>query len=267
MESPNELLLLVAVGVGMMLILAVAFVLFFTFSQNKLRQEQFKAQQVKLEYQEKLLHSNLMTQEEERKRIARDLHDEVGSKLNVIHLFIHQIAKKAPEVQANIDEVAEVLNDTIHTSRRISHDLLPPTLESFGLASAIDEFCERFQQSHTLAIEFESEGRRPENIPQMVELNLFRILQELISNTLKYAQAGKVTIRLVQNPEKLSLEYSDDGRGFDSQAKENQKGLGMKNIESRLQMVGGTFHLQTAVGEGVKVRVEVTLNPTSGLIS
>ncbi|MEZ4771537.1 MAG: sensor histidine kinase [Bacteroidia bacterium] len=261
MESPNELLLLVAVGVGMMLILAVTFVLFFSFSQNKLRQEQIKAQQTKLEYQEKLLHSTLRTQEEERKRIAKDLHDEVGSKLNVIHLFMHQIAKKAPDVRANIDEVAEVLNDTINTSRRISHDLLPPTLESFGLASAIEEFCDRFRQSHTLSVNFESEGTRPENIPQMTELNLFRILQELLSNTLKYAQASEINIHLIQSPEKLLLEYRDNGRGFDEKAMENQKGLGMKNVESRLQMIGGTWHLQTALGEGVKVRVEVKLSP------
>jgi len=85
----NELLLFVGIGAGIMVLLALSFVIFFLFSQSTLRKEQFKAQQAKLEYQEKLLYSTILTQEEERKRIAKDLHDEVGSKLNVINLYLH----------------------------------------------------------------------------------------------------------------------------------------------------------------------------------
>lgn len=240
-----------------MLLLAMAFVLFFSFSQNKLRKEQLKAQQTKLEYQEKLLHSTLQTQEEERSRIAKDLHDEVGSKLNVMNLFLHQLSKKAPEASGSIAEMKEVLNDTLQTSRRISHDLLPPTLEKFGLTVAIEEVAERLSQSDQLQVEFESSGQRPQPPNNMLEIHLFRVLQELINNTLKYAGASRIYIQLTQSEAETRLLYQDDGVGFDPHSMSSQKGLGMKNIESRLQMIGGHYQLHTAPGQGVKVEVVV----------
>ncbi|MDW3651664.1 MAG: sensor histidine kinase [Bacteroidia bacterium] len=261
MESTNDLILLVAIGSGIMLLLALAFVLFFSFSQNKLRKEQFKAQEAKLQHQEQLLHSNIKTQEEERERIAKDLHDEVGSKLNVIHLYLHQLLKKQPEAKESVSEMITVLKDTIQTSRRISHDLLPPTLDKFGLAVAIEELSEVVEQANDLQLQLELEGERPQGIDKIVEINLFRVLQELISNTLKYAKASEVRIKLWQNEEKVILNYADNGLGFDPDKKEHQKGLGMKNIESRLQMIGAELDLKSSPGKGVQVQIESKLNP------
>ncbi|MEO1448312.1 MAG: ATP-binding protein [Bacteroidota bacterium] len=260
MDSPTELITLIAVGIGLMLLLALAFVLFFYFSQNKLRQEQFKVQAARLEYQEKLLHSTILTQEEERERIAKDLHDEVGSKLNVVHLYLHQLSRKAPDAGETIGELLSVINDTIHTTRRISHDLLPPTLESFGLAVAIDELIDQLQPAHPdLQLHLETEGERPAGIEKVVELNLFRILHELLSNTLKYAAAKEVHIHLRQYPDQLWLQYRDDGKGFDPAILTQRKGLGMQNIQSRLQMMGGHYTLDSAPGKGIKVQIEVKI--------
>ena len=262
MQGAPEVIAIVSAGIGIMLLLALAFVLFFNFSQGKLRREQLKAQAAKLAHQEELLHSNILTQEEERARIAKDLHDEVGSKLNVLHLYLHQLRRKAPEAQSSIQDMLSVINDTIHTTRRISHDLLPPTLASFGLQVAIEELCERLEQAHTLAITFTAEGERPAGIAPIVELNLFRILSELLSNTLKYAQASQIHIHLWQQPGQLVLHYRDDGRGFDPADPANQKGLGMQNIQSRLQMVAGQLDLQSAPGKGVQAQLSVKLSPT-----
>lgn len=261
MESTDDLILIVAIGSGIMLLLALAFVLFFSFSQNKLRKEQFKAQEARLQHQEQLLHSNIKTQEEERERIAKDLHDEVGSKLNVIHLYLHQLLKKQPEAKESVSEMITVLKDTIQTSRRISHDLLPPTLDKFGLAVAIEELSEVVEQANDMQLQLELEGERPQGIDKIVEINLFRVLQELISNTLKYAKASEVRIKLWQNEEKVILNYADNGLGFDPDKKEHQKGLGMKNIESRLQMIGADLDLKSSPGKGVQVQIESKLNP------
>lgn len=239
----------------------MAFIIFFSFSQNKLRKEQFKAQEAKLQHQEQLLHSNIKTQEEERERIAKDLHDEVGSKLNVIHLYLHQLLKKQPEAKESVSEMITVLKDTIQTSRRISHDLLPPTLDKFGLAVAIEELSEVVEQANDMQLQLELEGERPQGIDKIVEINLFRVLQELISNTLKYAKATEVRIKLWQNEEKVILNYADNGLGFDPDKKEHQKGLGMKNIESRLQMIGAELDLKSSPGKGVQVQIESKLNP------
>lgn len=261
MESSNELIILIIIGIGLMLFLAMAFVLFFSFSQNKLRKEQFKAQEAKLEYQEKLLHSTILTQEKERERIAKDLHDEIGSKLNVVHLYLHQLTRKKNDtgVSESIGEMVEVINDTIHTTRSISHDLLPPTLDKFGLQTAIDELCDRIRQADQQTIYLETEGERPSNMDKLVELNVFRILHELLNNTLKYAQADQIQVKLWQSVEKLVLSYEDNGIGFDADSKENKKGLGMKNIESRLQMIKGSYELKTAPGEGMAIQIVVNL--------
>jgi len=257
MQANQDLILLIALGVGLMLLLAVAFILFFTFSQNKLRSHQLKAEQAKLAHQQELLNGIIRTQEQERARIAKDLHDEVGSRLNVMHLFLHQLTRKAPEAKDRIAEVLEVITETIQTTRRISHDLLPPTLEKFGLATALEEFIEQLKQADDLEINCEHEGERIRGFVPEIELNLFRIAQELLQNTIKYAQADHAYLHLQQTPDKLILRYRDDGIGFDPCAPGAQKGLGLQNIESRLQMIGGTWHLRSQPGQGVQVRIEV----------
>lgn len=259
MELPPTLILLIILGVGLMLLLAFSFIMFFTFSQSKLRKEQLKAEQEKLVHQRELLNSTILVQEQERARIAKDLHDEVGSKLNVMHLFLHQLTRQAPEAKDRIGDVLTVIGETIQTTRRISHDLLPPTLEKFGLATALAEFSEPLQQGNEMSILCETEGERPAQFDPIVELNLFRIVQELLQNTLKYAQASEVRIHLRYHADQLTLRYRDDGIGFDPQASPNQKGLGLQNLESRLQMIQGGWHLQSQPGQGMQVRIDVPL--------
>ncbi len=257
MDSPPEIINFILASIGIMLALSLAFVLFFSFSQGKFRKAQLNAQQTKIEYQEKLLHNTILTQEEERKRIAKDLHDEVGSKLNVVHLYLHQLTQKVPEAQSMVSDMLEVLNETISTTRRISHDLLPPTLESFGLQVAVEEIAEWVEQSGKLEVFVESAGQRPTNIDKLIELTLFRILSELINNTLKYADATRIHISLRQYPDKLSVRYQDNGKGFDTNNQHNKKGLGLQNIESRLQMIHGTYQFQSEPLQGMKIQIDV----------
>ena len=176
-----------------------------------------------------------------------------------MNLFLHQLTRRSPDAKDELDDMLGVVGDTIQTTRRISYDLLPPTLESFGLAHAVEELGEQLAQANGPAINVETEGERLESIDPLIELNLFRVVQELLNNTLKYAQAQTANIRLVQGPDKLILQYEDDGQGFDATSSQNHKGLGMQNIRSRLQMIDGKMDLQSAPGQGVRVQVEVEL--------
>ncbi|MEM9986384.1 MAG: sensor histidine kinase, partial [Bacteroidota bacterium] len=234
-------------GLGLALIGGLGF---YLWQQHRLRQKE-------LAHQREMLNSTILTQEKERQRIAKELHDSVGSKLGVMNLFLHQLNRKSPEAQPDVQEMLGVVGETIQTTRRISHDLLPPTLETFGLGTAIQELEDQLGQTRGPQIKVEIKGERPEGIPPLTELNLFRILQELLNNTLKYAQAQHISLRLIQSSDKLILQYRDDGQGFDPQDSENQKGLGTQNIQSRIQMIGGKMDLQTAPGQGVQVQVEV----------
>ncbi len=243
--AQRNYLLLAGLGAALLGVLG-----FYFWQQRRLKEKE-------LTHQREMLSSTILTQEQERQRIAKDLHDSVGSKLGVMNLFLHQLNRKSPEAETDVRDMLGVVGETIQTTRRISHDLLPPTLETFGLATAIQELGDQVAQTQGPGMKIEIEGERPEGVAPLVELNLFRILQELLNNSLKYAQANQISLRLIQSADKIILQYHDDGIGFDPQRLENQKGLGMQNIQSRLQMIEGKMDLQSAPGQGVQVQVEV----------
>lgn len=252
--NANEIYFLMTIGILIMLSLALAFIVFFNRSQRKIFEEQMRVQQLQLEHQAQLLYSNIRTQEEERKRIAKDLHDEVGSKLNVIHLNLHRVKKGTAETPTADDAVSDMfvlINDTIDTTRRISHDLLPPTLENFGLQEAIKELCDSYQKADSaVAFQFELLQNDERPTDKMVEVNLFRVLQELISNSLKHGKPSQISIRLWLGSQELRLEYRDNGKGFDVEKLKGKNGLGMQNIESRMKMIHAKYELDSKVGEG-----------------
>lgn len=245
-----------------MLALALAFVLYVNFSQKKILTGEMQRQKLAYQYQEDLLHSNILTQEEERKRIARDLHDEIGSKLNVVFLNIYRL-KEATKGQAEVasitDEVETLLNTTIATTRRISHDLLPPTLEDFGLVEAIKELQHHFHQTGRISIAFELKGKEQKIENPLIELSLFRVLQELINNSIRHGEATAIHLLLDLNSSAIKMEYEDDGKGFESTQMDHKKGLGLKNIESRLQMIQAQHQYQSASGKGFQMKVEIPI--------
>lgn len=250
--SENEIIVVITIGIIIMLLLAMAFVLFFSFSQKKFRAHQMKAQQRDLEHQQQLLFSSIEAQEKERQRIARELHDGVGSKLNVINLGLHRLRKATSEAtNKDVDEMVKVVGTTIDITRRISHDLLPPALENFGLATALEELCENFRQASGAAVIFELRNEEQHTIDNTVALNLFRVVQELLTNSFKHAAASQVEVELWLGRHELQLVYRDNGKGFSAAEKTGKKGLGMQNIESRMRMIGAAYQLESEPGKGI----------------
>ncbi len=247
------------IGILIMLALALSFVLFFNYSQKKLLNEQMHSQQLAFQHQEELLHSTILTQEEERKRIARDLHDEIGSKLNVILLNLHRLAPSSKDQQEIAHEVHDLINDTISTTRRISHDLLPPTLEEFGLVEAIKELRDNLQRSGAVEMDFQLE-KKTDIQDQLIELNLFRVLQELVNNSIRHGNANTISIELSLKENTIDLVYQDNGKGFDIEQLSQKKGLGMKNIESRLNMIQAEYNYVSSIGKGMQMNIQLTHN-------
>lgn len=255
----DEILLLITVGVLIMLLLAFTLIAFFLLSQRKLNDEQQKAHVQQLQHREQLLYSTLQTQEEERRRIAKDLHDAVGSKLNVLHLHLHRLQKQVPESPETTETLRDlfgVVHTTIDTTRRISHDLLPPTLENFGLREALSELCTQYRQSGAFALDFETNEHVQTRLHQTAEINLFRVVQELLANSSKHGHASEVCLRLWHTPSELRLDYRDNGRGFDLTDTNYKPGLGMQNIESRTRMIGADIQIETAPGAGIRARIK-----------
>ena len=252
--------MIITIGIIVMLMLAMAFVLFFYFSQKKFQAQKTEAQKQELKHQEQLLFGSIQAQEKERQRLARELHDEVGSKLNVINLGLHRLKKMAAEKPAlgeTVEELFGVVGTTIDTARRISHDLLPPTLENFGLAAALEELCENHRQAADVEVGFELRKNERTISDLDISLHLFRAVQELMSNSFKHAGASRIEVELWLGQNNIRLIFRDNGKGFRPDDPACQKGLGMQNIESRMRMAGAEYRLESEPGNGVFVEMKV----------
>lgn len=230
-------------------------VLFFYFSRKKIVQIEVDKKKLEIEHQKQLLKSVIVTQEEERQRIAQDLHDDISSKLNVVSINSHLL--RTPNLtEAEIDEITNnIINFTqnaLESSRRIAHNLLPPVLEKFGLDAGVEELCMEFSSAKGVQVIYENEVTFEESEIRK-QLHVFRILQELLNNSIRHGKATIITVTFLKEGEYTKCIYTDNGIGFDAGDCTHQKGLGLKNIESRISFLKGKLSFYSEVSKGVQV--------------
>lgn len=249
-----------------LLLLICVVLLLATYTNRKQLRElslQGDSQKLELQHQQELLEGNLRMQESERQRIAAQLHDDVCSKLGVLHLTFHRLRRTEPaneQYTEMCDEINELIGETLGITRKISHELVPPTLEGFGLLEALEELCEQIRNTGAVDIQFEHNVTRTELGDVSTELNLFRIVQELANNTLKHAEASFITLELRKEDAFVRLAYRDNGVGFDMK-NHPAKGLGLKNIYSRAKMLGASTQLSTAPEHGFEMEFSIPFMP------
>lgn len=225
--------------VSLFIILLIIAIIILTRSYiNRIIQEQKKLTETTIKYQKDLLKDSVLVQERERNRIAADLHDNLISKLHVLKLIHH--AKKPPS------QIDEMLTNTINIARRISHDLSPPLIEETSLVDLLKEFASTLQG--TINVVFTKINIIDIEMPVAYKLQILRIIQEVIQNILKHAQASQIELNLRVTINRLSIIVKDNGRGFDTS--KIAKGLGMKNIELRSQLLKGKYRFKSQVNKG-----------------
>jgi two-component system, NarL family, sensor kinase len=260
LNSYDFLLIFSAATVGMLL-LAGAIVIFVVFYQKKMIQEQFKRQTLEFDYQQKMMQAELSSQESERRRLAADLHDSIGGMLSTIRVGLSTLGRSLPD-PTQMDETKKMLDDTISSVRRISRDLMPSTLEKFGLVHAVKELCERFQSTSRIPVNFDSTGEVSEMDPQR-ELMVFRIIQELLNNAIKHSKANVIDVKITV-AEKFYATVEDDGIGFNAEEhkkdKQSGKGLGLFNIENRARLLNGNLEFISGREKGSKILLTIPLS-------
>ncbi len=243
--------LIIAVFLAFVL-MALVLILFFYFSRKKIVQKELEKRDLEIAYQKDLLKSVIITQEEERKRIAQDLHDDISSKLNIVSLN-SQLLKTPNLSEAEILEISNNIIDltkkALDNSRRIAHDLLPPVLEKFGLEAGIKELCLEISTTKLVKIDFVN-NISFDFLDNDKHLHVFRILQELINNSIRHGNAKNISIFMSENEFAKTCKYKDDGEGFEINNPENKKGLGMKNIQSRINFLNGKLEIKSEINKG-----------------
>ena len=237
------------------LLMGLVLILFFYFSRKKIIQKELEKKDLEIQYQKELLSAVIITQEEERKRIAQDLHDDISSKLNIVSLNSHLLT--TPNLTANevIEITANIINLThkaLDNSRKIAHGLLPPVLDKFGLHAGVEELCMEFSSSKAVNIEYQNNTTFAISHNDR-HLHVFRILQELMNNSLRHGKATVISILFEEINGMKNCHYTDNGTGFEMKNNENQKGLGMKNIDSRIAFLNGKLTFESALNKGISV--------------
>src|SRR5688572_16176928 len=195
----------------------------------------------------------LAAQEAERVGIARDLHDEVGQVLTGVLLQLNSIAETAPQHRADLDEARQSVRRALDEVRRISSELRPEMLEHLGLVSALTELSSSFARASGVRVDREFDTSLPKLAPE-VELAVYRIAQEGLTNVARHAQANRVTIGLERGHDTIVLRLADDGRGFAATPVEHG---GLRSMRERALLVGGALAIKAASDGGVEVRLEV----------
>lgn len=206
-------------------------------------------------YKQSLL-TEITTLESERSRIASDLHDEVGPLLSAVKLRIGSFDVNE-EDEEEIEKTNEQIDKLIKRMREISFDLMPTSLTRKGFAAALNEFIEYCSKSANLKINFRFTDIK---LNQLQAINLYRIVQEVIHNTIKHAEASELVIELRQEQNKIILATRENGKGFNYDEKSNEaKGLGLQNLLRRTEIIGGKMFFESKKGKGTTYIFEVPI--------
>ena len=205
------------------------------------------------------LHVAIQTQELERRRFAKELHDGVGANLAVLKMYLSSLGLPAVSVADLKTRSLAVLKSSIDDIRSIIHDMHPRSLAELGLVQTVAEQADLLNESKRLNVLFDARNI-PQPLPENIEINMFRVVQELLQNTVKHAGAMHVWLELSYESGMLSLSYRDDGCGFKTTPASQSAGNGLSNINQRVVLMKGKHQLTSAPGEGTSVLISVPLS-------
>jgi signal transduction histidine kinase len=245
---------------GIAFIIGIGAILINQQFRKKLQDEMLKQEELKNQHQLNLLRSSIQVQEAERKRIAQDLHDELGATLSIARMQLVQLMESHSDnktLESALMRVQQATEASLASMRRISHQLMPPQLERFGLIVTLE----------TVAAQLNATGgklnmtittQQMDRLPAPIELGLYRACMELTNNTIKHAGATQINIQLTQTSTQLMLlEFRDNGVGIPEAR--TSKGLGLNNIEAHVSALSGTVNFHLGATDGFCARIEIPI--------
>ena len=235
-------------------------------NRQQLAKQQDELQQQRISELEKdkqlvAVDAMLQGQEEERSRLAKDLHDGLGGLLSGVKFSLSNMKDNliiTPDNMAVFDRSLDMLDTSIKELRRVAHNMMPEILTKFGLDEALKEYCNNINATNLLAVKYQPVGMDI-RIEKSAEIIIYRIIQELLNNILKHAAATEVIVQLVREEGRLSVIVEDNGKGFDTSLIKNNKGAGLTSIQSRVDYLKGGLDIHSSPGKGTLVNIELNI--------
>ncbi|MEP1034071.1 sensor histidine kinase [Ekhidna sp.] len=250
----GKVILLVIIGTIGVMLMAFSVVFFVLLYRRKMLENQLEMREVENKHQQEMLNATLKSQEEERNRLGTELHDGVGAMLSSIKLNL-QVAKKKDTVET-LDSVLGHLDETITQVRGISHQMMPIILKKYGLKHAITDLFEKVSSD-----DFEAAISRWDDpdLDDTRALMLYRIVQELLNNSIKHAEASSISFSIQKGDAELVMEYVDNGKGYPPHILKRSDGMGLLNIKNRSQAIGAILTFSNREDGGSKVNLVIAV--------
>ena len=256
----NNAINFVVIGTGLFFALLVCSIIYFVvLYRNKQQKNEREQEELRVNFRQELLKTQLEVHEQTLNYISAEIHDNITQILSFVKLSLGNIASCIEDdKKAKLAETRELVAQTITDLRDLSKSLSFQYIASQGLIRTIEKEVERVNKSGLINISLEQNGNSY-SLGEQRELVLFRIFQESLNNTLKHAEAKHLKIMLQYNADLFILNLEDDGSGFAAERIENKNGSGLRNIENRAALIGGTATIDSAPGKGCNIKV--ALNP------
>jgi two-component system, NarL family, sensor kinase len=231
--------------------------------RHQLAKQQDELQQQRIRELEKdkqlvAVDSMLQGQEEERSRLAKDLHDGLGGLLSGVKFSLSNMKDNliiTPDNMAVFERSLDMIDTSIKELRRVAHNMMPEMLTKFGLDEALKEYCNTINATNLLSVKYQSIGLGT-RIEKSTEIIIYRIIQELLNNIMKHAAATEVMVQLIKEEGRFSIIVEDNGKGFDTALLKNNKGAGLTSIRSRVDYLKGQLDIHSEQGKGTLVTIE-----------
>ncbi|KGL59120.1 tetratricopeptide repeat protein [Polaribacter sp. Hel1_85] len=267
-ENWRKTILIYSLLVGLVLVSLLFFAILKGNRQKQLTKLAEKNQQIEQQKVEELLkkqelksmNAMMVGQEEERKRIARDLHDRLGSMLAMVKNHFKSVEIDIDGLKSSntklYNKANKLLDEACEEVRKISQDMASGVLTKFGLTAVLEDLKETLEESKQLEVEFISHGLN-DRLPLELEISIYRIIQELISNILKHAKASEISIQLLKGKQRLNIIVEDNGIGFKNNS--THLGMGLKNIDARIDGLHGDFKIDSTLEKGTTITIDIPL--------
>ena len=241
------------------LALVLITIMFYLYFKDRRKIERQRIAELEKEKQLMGVEAMLKGQEEERTRLAKDLHDGLGGLLSGVKISFSTMKDNMvmDTFHASVFEKSlDQLDNTIAELRKVAHNLMPEALASFGLSSAVQDFCDTMQASGHTEIICEQFGPERE-LGSIADINIYRIIQELVNNALVHGKAAQVLVQLTRTADKVLITVEDNGKGFDLDPLKTLPGIGLANIRSRVNYFNGKMEIESSPGEGTTINIEL----------